>query len=103
MEFPTRTAVLLCLAAGLGAAQVQIPQQPPAAAAATEQPGATPPAQVKPEENKPAQAEQSVTEMTSRDEPAMFKTRVNLVMAPVVVRDSKGKTVTGLTKADFLL
>ena len=33
----------------------------------------------------------------------MFKARVNLVMVPVVVRDGKGKTVAGLTKADFQL
>lgn len=33
----------------------------------------------------------------------MFKTRVNLVMVPVVVRDSKGKTVGGLKKEDFQL
>lgn len=89
MAFDIRAAGLVCLAVVTGAARAQAPQQ------GTAPPGAAPPAQEKP------LPEQSVTE--TREEAAMFKTRVNLVMVPVVVRDGKGKTVTGLTKADFLL
>ena len=84
MALKIRAAVLVCLAAASGSAQSQPPQQPPPT-----------PAQERP------QPEQTVTE--SRDEPAMFKARVNLVMVPVVVRDGKGKTIAGLTKADFQL
>jgi VWFA-related protein len=42
-------------------------------------------------------------EMSSHDAPATFTTKVNLVMVPVVVRDSKGKAVGTLTKEDFQL
>jgi VWFA-related protein len=42
-------------------------------------------------------------EMSSRDAPATFSTKVNLVMVPVVVRDSKGKAIGTLQKGDFQL
>jgi VWFA-related protein len=42
-------------------------------------------------------------EMSSHDAPASFSTKVNLVMVPVVVRDSKGKAVGNLQKEDFQL
>lgn len=42
-------------------------------------------------------------EMSTHDNPATFRVRVNLVLARVVVRDSKGKVVTSLRKEDFLL
>ena len=45
----------------------------------------------------------NTAEMTSRDAPATFSTKVNLVMVPVVVRDSKGKAVGTLRKEDFQL
>src|ERR1700744_5237425 len=96
MAFYIRGAGLVCLAGFIAAGGAQAPQT---ATAAPPNGGmgavAAPQAQDKP------LPEQSVTE--TRDEPAMFKTHVNLVMAPVVVRDSKGKTVTGLAKSDFLL
>lgn len=95
MAFHIRMAGLVCLAAYLGIAGAQT-QQVPTPPAVT---GGTAPAAT-PTQDKPL-PEQSVTE--TRDEPAMFKTHVNLVMVPVVVRDGKGKTVTGLTKSDFLL
>jgi VWFA-related protein len=41
--------------------------------------------------------------MTSRDAPATFSTKVNLVMVPVVVRDAHGKAVGTLQKEDFQL
>ncbi len=46
---------------------------------------------------------QTAPEMTSRDAPATFSTKVNLVMVPVVVRDSNGKAIGTLTKEDFQL
>src|SRR6202041_300049 len=45
----------------------------------------------------------NTAEMTSRDAPATFSTKVNLAMVPVVVRDSKGKAVGTLRKEDFQL
>jgi VWFA-related protein len=42
-------------------------------------------------------------EMSSRDAPATFSAKVNLVMVPVVVRDAKGKAVGTLQKEDFQL
>src|SRR6266700_1686809 len=42
-------------------------------------------------------------EMTTRDEPAMFQARVNLVIVPVVVRDRQGKAVGNLKQEDFQL
>jgi len=41
--------------------------------------------------------------MSTKDSPATFKTRVNLVMVPVVVRDAKGHAVGTLHMEDFQL
>lgn len=41
--------------------------------------------------------------MAQHDEPATFKTRVNLVVVPVVVRNRKGDSIGNLTKEDFAL
>jgi VWFA-related protein len=49
------------------------------------------------------QNESNAPEMASRDAPATFSTKVNLVMVPVVVRDSKGKAIGTLQKEDFQL
>jgi VWFA-related protein len=43
----------------------------------------------------------NAAEVTSRDTPATFKVRVNLVLVRAVVRDAQGKIVTGLKKEDF--
>ncbi len=105
MAHHVRAALFLCLAAlfaGLAGhirhLAAQEPPQLPISPTGSAQ-GAAP----APTPEKKAAPEQSVTEMSSHDEQTTFKTRVNLVMVPVVVRDSKGKTVPGLTKADFQL
>src|SRR6202012_337462 len=48
-------------------------------------------------------SEQSKGEMTSHDGPVTFSTAVNLVLVPVVVRDSNGKAIGTLHKEDFQL
>jgi hypothetical protein len=39
----------------------------------------------------------------AQDQPLVFKTKVNVIMVPVVVRDKKGKVVTTLHQEDFEL
>lgn len=46
---------------------------------------------------------QSGAEMTTREEAASFKAKVNLVTVPVVVRDIKGNAIGNLTKDSFRL
>ena len=41
--------------------------------------------------------------MSTKEAPALFKTRVNLVLVPVVVHDAKGQTVGTLSKENFQL
>jgi VWFA-related protein len=45
----------------------------------------------------------NVAETVTREEPATFKARVNLVMVPVVVRDKLGRSVGNLKQEDFTL
>jgi VWFA-related protein len=85
-------------------------QQPPAnpPAAPNQQPAETPPAPVnqQPPGTPPAAtpaANPNPPETLTRDEPATFKARVNLVMVPVVVRDKQGHAVGGLHQEDFQL
>jgi VWFA-related protein len=42
-------------------------------------------------------------EMTTQDQAATFRAKVNLVMVPVVVRDASGQAVGNLTRDDFQL
>jgi VWFA-related protein len=48
-------------------------------------------------------ASANAPEMATQDQAVTFKTRVNLVMVPVVVRDSKGQAVGNLKQDDFQL
>jgi VWFA-related protein len=49
------------------------------------------------------QAAANAPETTTREQPATFRTGVNLVMVPVVVRDKQGRAVGGLQQEDFQL
>lgn len=73
----------------VGIAHLGLAQEPPAAATQP-QAASQPPA-------KP------VAEMDTREEAAVFKARVNLVMVPVVLRDKQGHAVGNLKQEDFQL
>ncbi|MEO8597039.1 MAG: VWA domain-containing protein [Candidatus Solibacter sp.] len=51
----------------------------------------------------PATPSKPTAEMSTREEAAVFRTRVNLVVVPVVVRDKKGIAVGNLKQEDFQL
>jgi VWFA-related protein len=85
-------ALLVTAAAALtqtGSSQTAPPPVTPAPAQT--QPPTTP----APDKNAP--------EMDTKEAPALFQARVNLVMVPVVVRDHKGQTVGTFAKENFLL
>jgi VWFA-related protein len=88
MVYFHRAAFFVCLAA-FAQQQAPPPTQPP-------------PAQ-QPASPTPAQPEKAVTEMATHEEQATFRSRVDLVMVPVVIRDGRGKPVPGLKKEDFQL
>src|ERR1039457_7004519 len=48
-------------------------------------------------------SQQPPSEVTTREAPVTFKSRVDLVTVPVVVRDSKRRAVGDLDKEDFQL
>ncbi len=50
-----------------------------------------------------AQEAPQIAETTTKDEPATFKARVNLVMVPVVIRDKQGHAIGTLKQEDFQL
>jgi len=80
----------------------------PASAAAPSTNAPASPAQqesAKPDASKTTDAQESSanSELVSKDGPATFKVRVNLVLVRVVVRDDKGKVVTNLRRDDFQL
>jgi VWFA-related protein len=77
-------------ALGIGESEASLTAAPVVETAKTGPPGMVPP---------PA----SAPEMSSREQPVTFQSKVNLVVVPVVVRDSKGQAVGTLTKDDFEL
>jgi VWFA-related protein len=91
--------LLLSLLTGMGArVSAQTPAPPP------DPPSATVTVQVPAEPAKPqAPASNDNAEVSSRDTPATFKIRVNLVLVRVVVRDQQGHVVPNLKKEDFQL
>ncbi len=48
-------------------------------------------------------ASQNGPEMATHDEPTAFQAKVNLVMVPVVVRDTQGRAIGNLSKENFQL
>jgi VWFA-related protein len=75
--------------------QASSPQQTPPQAAPSKSDTTSAPAQTPPAAGQ--------EEMSTHDNPATFRVRVNLVLARVVVRDAQGKVVTNLHKEDFRL
>ncbi len=49
------------------------------------------------------EADKTTAELTMRDTPATFRSKVNLVLVPVIVRDSKGHAIGDLKQENFQL
>jgi VWFA-related protein len=86
-------AMLAAISPRSSTAQAPPAQDAPAKSDSTPQ---APPAASPPEAN-------NASEVSTRDNPATFRVRVNLVLVRVVVRDGQGKVITGLKKEDFQL
>jgi VWFA-related protein len=54
-----------------------------------------------PDPGQATPADKSAPEITQKEAPAVFKTRVDMVSVPVVVRDTKGHILGTLTKENF--
>jgi VWFA-related protein len=93
----TLSAVSLLVTFGLCC---QLQAQAPATQSGTSAPAAPAPDADK---TKQTQTPPGGGEVTSRDTPATFKVRVNLVLVRVVVRDSDGKAIANLKQEDFQL
>jgi VWFA-related protein len=104
MMLVSQVACFLALAAG-GPFLLKAQTSPPPASPAQSTPAQTAPAQTPPAQNPSVQISppQNPPEMNTRDEQASFKSRVNLVMVPVVVRNAQGNAVGNLTKDNFQL
>src|ERR1700730_13606006 len=89
------TAVLILGLLSTFSPEISWAQAPPAADTPQKTGATEAPAQ-------PSEAN-NASEVSTHDNPATFKVRVNLVLVRVVVRDSLGKVVTGLKKEDFQL
>jgi VWFA-related protein len=90
VKLPLRVSFLCAVTVvGVTAAFSQTQTQPPAATPAQTAPPA------------PAPIPANAPEMTTKEAPAIFKTRVDMVSVPVVVRDAKGKVIGNLTKDNF--
>ena len=88
------TGLLVCLT--MAGAFPQTLSQPPA--------GQTPPAPATPSpapSAPPPAIDKNAPELTTKEAPALFKTRVDMVSVPVVVRDNRGRIVGNLTKDNF--
>jgi VWFA-related protein len=83
--------VLLCLTVA-GALSQTAPQPAPAQALPPTSAPAPPPTPT---------IDKNAPEMTTKDAPAIFKTRVDMVSVPVVVRDNRGHTIGAYTKENF--
>src|SRR5271154_4587476 len=96
-----RLALLIVFAVPLAGSPGPSAQAPPSDTPASQQ---TPPAKNDAAPGAPqAPAPAAQSEVATRDNPATFRVKVNLVLARVVVRDADGKIVTNLKKEDFLL
>jgi VWFA-related protein len=92
-----RTILLIGLAFCLSVSASRLFAQTPPPATPTQD------APAKTDSTKPTPAPAQTEEVSSRDTPATFKVRVNLVLVRVVVRDAHGKIVPNLKKEDFQL
>jgi VWFA-related protein len=95
-----RVFYFLGIAAVFAVCAVLHAQNPPAEPPA---PAATPVEHEEKSKQDSAQVPGNNSELSSQDNPATFKVRVNLVLVHVVVRDEQGKVVPNLRKEDFQL
>lgn len=84
--------LLLYLTVGVASSQTPQQSSPPTT------PPATAPA---PPQNPEPAIDKNAPELTAKDAPAIFKTRVDMVSVPVVVRDNHGRVMGNFTKENF--
>jgi len=93
--------VLVCLTA-VGALSQTAQQSGTVQTAAPTPATSSTPQQTPPAARAPTPAiDKNAPEMTTKEAPAMFKARVDMVSVPVVVRDSRGRIIGNFTKENF--